>query len=80
MRRQLQVTAYMYSTASASVVDQCHYNADSDPDPTFHFDADPDTYPSPCFKNVGKLRKIHSSVSLYFMVFVKLDIWLKWIP
>ncbi len=55
MRRQLQVTAYVYGTASASVVDQCHYNADPDPDPTFHFDADPDKYPSPCFiKNVGK--------------------------
>ena len=44
-------------TASASVVDQCHYNVDPDPDPTSHFDVDPDTYPSHVLKMLGNKKK-----------------------
>ena len=45
-----------------SVVDRHRFDAGPDQDPTFHFDADPDSYPDPdptlSFTHVGKSEKI----------------------
>ncbi len=49
---------------------------DADPDPTFHFDADPDLYPdrNPGFTHVGKTELIftfiHSIASLHNFMFL----------
>jgi hypothetical protein len=39
-------------------VDRYHADVAPVPDPTFHFEADPDTNPSPSFTHVGKCWKI----------------------
>ncbi len=54
---------YQYRTkVKYSVVDRHRFDAGPDPDPTYHFDADPDSYPDPdptlSFTHVGKLGKI----------------------
>jgi hypothetical protein len=52
-----------------SVVDRHRFDADPDPDQTFHFDVDPDSYPDPTLvalhmlENQKKLDFIHSSAS-----------------
>ncbi len=51
-------------------MDRYHADVAPVPDPSFHFEADPDTNLSPSFTHVGKCRKI-LFFFLHFITFIR---------